>query len=164
MLNREIFCYNCRLHTLTHTNICKHIHIHTYTVLRRVKGFPDPSLSQCLTSGEQMWICVCLLQQQMETSGPCLGWVKYLRPPSPLCSLPLSLALSILSVSVLLLSVFLSLSVPPFLSVLLCLQDCNHLKGLLVYVFIFLRAMTICKFTFHQISKIITITKYFVLL
>lgn len=73
---------------------------HTDSALRRVKGFPDPSLSQCYTSVEQMWVWVCRLQQQMETSGPCLGWLKYLRSPSPFCSLLLSLAPSILSLSV----------------------------------------------------------------
>lgn len=71
--------------------------MYTQRALRRVKGFPDPSLSQYKTSGVQM----CLLQQQMETSRPCLGWVKSLRPPSPLCSLLLFLALSVLPVSAL---------------------------------------------------------------
>lgn len=125
-------------------------------VLRRVKGFPDPSLSQCKTSGEHMWICVCLLQQQMETSGPCLGWGKYLRPSSPFCSLPLSLALSILSSVFLSLSVFLHLSLPalsPCWSLSTGLQSLGNIACLCVYLFIFMRAFAeniVC--FFHQYS------------
>lgn len=106
-----------------------------------------------------MWICVCLLQQQMETSRPCLGWVKYLCPPSPLCSLLLFLALSSLSVSVLRsLSVSVSLCVSLSHSLSLSpptttwLQSLGQIACLCVYLFSFLKAETICKLGEENIS------------
>lgn len=96
-----------------------------------------------------MLICVCLLKQQMETSGPCLGWVKYLRPPSSLCSLLLSLALSILSVCL------------P-LSICVCPPHCMSLSWLF---FIHRTSQKDCSFVLYLwiVMKAVTISKFVVL-
>lgn len=97
-------------------------HVRTRKTMQRVKGFPDPSLSQCKTSVAQMLISVCLLQQQMEISGPCLSWVKYLHPPSSLSALSCCLWLCLFSMSV-----FLSLSMfPPPHCMSLSWLFCTH--------------------------------------
>lgn len=63
-----LFHHSFSLYKITHVCMCLH-------ALRRVKGFPDPSLSQLF----DIWgadVGLRLLQQQMETSGLCLGLVK----------------------------------------------------------------------------------------
>lgn len=96
-------------------------HVRTHKTMQRVKGFPDPSLSQCKTSVAQMLISVCLIQQQMEISGPCLSWVKYLHPPSSLSAFSCCLWLCLFSMSV-----FLSLSVSPPHCMSLSWLFCTH--------------------------------------